>query len=193
MNNLTCARKVRGSWRGRGGQEGETTNGTKRNCMAPHHEVLEAGVQPGGQKDNICFSHYKTMQNTVETSRQSREGTRGGGVAGGWAGGEEIIATVITNKNHLSHLCNLFSFNIRSMLKRSWSLSGDWEGQALGHSHSSPGLYQQEGIIFKPTCTLTLHWTHTGRGGRMTGNTWAWRFAWSPCNQHLNDTSTLPE
>lgn len=46
------------------------------------------------------------------------------------------------------------------MLKRSGSLSEDWEGQALGHSQSSPGLYQQEGIIVKPTCTLTLHWTH---------------------------------
>lgn len=105
-------------------------------------------------------SHYTTLQNTVETPRQSREGTGGRGAGGGRAGGGERIATVITNKNHLSHLCNLFSFNIRSMLKRSGSLSKDWEGQALGHSQSSPGLQQQEGIIFKPTCTLTLHWTH---------------------------------
>lgn len=44
----------------------------------------------------------------------------------------ERIATVITNKNHLSHLCNLFSFNMRSMLKGSRSLSKAWEGLALG-------------------------------------------------------------
>lgn len=95
--------------------------------MAPHHEVVEAPVHPDGQEADICCSHYTTLQNTVETSRQSRKGTgreRGGG-GGGWAGGGEIIATVITNKNHLSHLCNLFSFNIRSMLKRSGSLSED--------------------------------------------------------------------
>lgn len=33
---------------------------------------------------------------------------------GGGGGGRN--ATVITNKKHLSHLCNLFSFNMRSML-----------------------------------------------------------------------------
>lgn len=35
---------------------------------------------------------------------------------GGGGGGGGSNATVITNKKHLSHLCNLFSFNMRSML-----------------------------------------------------------------------------
>lgn len=66
-------------------------------------------------------------QKTAETLKESREGRRKGRRTGG-----ERIATVITNKNHLSHLCNLFSFNMRSMLKRSGSLREAWEGRALG-------------------------------------------------------------
>lgn len=74
-----------------------------------------------------CCSRCTALRETVQTLKQSREGIRGGRRARG-----ERIATVITNKNHLSHLCNLFSFNMRSMLKRSGSLREAWEGQALG-------------------------------------------------------------
>lgn len=131
--------------------------------MAPIYEVVEAHGHPGGREDDIfgppLFPLHNIAEHSGDTEAKPRRHRREG-AGGGRAGGGERIATVITNKNHLSHLCNLFSFNIRSMLKRSGSLSEDWEGQALGHSQSSPGLHQQEGIIFKPTCTLTLHWTH---------------------------------
>lgn len=112
-----------------------------------------------------CWSHCTTLWKRVETWRQGWEGTGGsrGCWGGGAGGGGERIATVITNKNHLSHLCNLFSFNMRSMLKRSGSLSEVWEGPALGHSQASPGLQQQGGIMFKPTCTLTLYWPPHGQ------------------------------
>lgn len=71
--------------------------------------------------------HGHFREKTVETLKERREGRRKGRRTVG-----ERIATVITNKNHLSHLCNLFSFNMRSMLKRSGSLREAWEGRALG-------------------------------------------------------------
>jgi len=37
------------------------------------------------------------------------------------------MATVITNKKHLSHLCYLFSFNMRSMLVEICELRKAWE------------------------------------------------------------------
>lgn len=72
---------------------------------------------------NATVSQQKNTGDTKRKAEREDEGRRAGG---------ERTATVIINKNHLSHLCNLFSFNMRSMLKRSGSLREAWEGWALG-------------------------------------------------------------
>lgn len=59
-----------------------------------------------------CKSLACVLHNLV-LLRWRKNGWRRVVVVGG--GGDN--ATVITNKKHLSHLCNLFSFNMRSMLE----------------------------------------------------------------------------
>lgn len=104
-----------------------------------HQYIAMSNVEPGLVSVSRCprarlsrplhscctmwsFRGKKQWRHQRKAEREE-EGRRAGG---------ERIATVITNKNHLSHLCNLFSFNMRSMLKRSGSLREAWEGRALG-------------------------------------------------------------
>lgn len=52
-----------------------------------------------------CIAQLGARRREREKEGRARDGGR-----------KKSIETVITNKKHLSHLCNLFSFNIRSML-----------------------------------------------------------------------------
>lgn len=96
-------------------------------CTYP--EVLFSSWCPEGQPAAYWSVLHNVAAPWAESSRDTRERrewNRGRRTRG------ERIATVNANKNHLSHLCNLFSFNMRSMLKRSGSLWEAWEGSALG-------------------------------------------------------------
>lgn len=84
--------------------------------------------------------------------REGRGKKKGGQ---GMEGEKKSIETVITNKKHLSHLCNLFSFNIRSMLVEIcefWSWLGRGAHGALWDCLSLLLLGFSRGIIHQ-TCT----------------------------------------
>lgn len=82
---------------------------------------------------------------------------RGGKGWGGRAGGESS-ATVITNKNHLSHLCNLFSFNMRTMPEK---ISEFERGQGEGWFKASLILESEQlALISSQPALLTLQMPH---------------------------------